>query len=194
MWKLFGAYRRLLYAHPICTQAVQSSILMGIGDIISQTVFEGKEIKNIDKGRVIRFAGIGLIFIGPGLQVWYMKLEKLKAKSFYAQTVKKVTADQLVAAPVILLTVMSAVSLMEGHTVDETKEKLKNYYCEVLLTNYKVWPMVQFVNFFFVPVNFQVLLVQTVAIFWNSYLSFKSHKKYKESEDSTSEPRSSLMT
>jgi len=61
--KLFGAYRRLLYAHPIYTQAVQSSILMGIGDIISQAVFEGKEIKNIDKGRVIRFAGIGLIFI-----------------------------------------------------------------------------------------------------------------------------------
>jgi hypothetical protein len=67
-----------------------------------------------------------------------MKLEKLSAKSLYARTVKKVTADQLVAAPVILLTVMSAVSLMEGHTVDETKVKLKNYYCEVLLTNYKV--------------------------------------------------------
>jgi hypothetical protein len=67
-----------------------------------------------------------------------MKLEKLNAKSLYARTVKKVTADQLVAAPVILLTVMSAVSLMEGHTVDETKAKLKNYYCEVLLTNYKV--------------------------------------------------------
>jgi len=63
IWKLFGAYHRLLYAHPICTQAVQSSILMGIGDIISQAVFEGQEIKNIDKGRVIRFAGIGLIFM-----------------------------------------------------------------------------------------------------------------------------------
>jgi hypothetical protein len=63
IWKLFGAYRGLLYAHPICTQAVQSSILMGIGDIVSQAVFEGKEIKDIDKGRVIRFAGIGLIFI-----------------------------------------------------------------------------------------------------------------------------------
>lgn len=67
-----------------------------------------------------------------------MKLEKLKAKSLYARTVKKVTADQLVAAPVILFTVMSSVSLMEGHSVNETKEKLKNYYCEVLLTNYKV--------------------------------------------------------
>ena len=36
---------------------------MGIGDIISQAVFEGKEIKNIDKGRVAKFAGIGLVFI-----------------------------------------------------------------------------------------------------------------------------------
>jgi hypothetical protein len=27
---------------------------------------------------------------------------------------------------------------MEGHTVEQTKEKLKNDYCEVLLTNYKV--------------------------------------------------------
>jgi hypothetical protein len=26
---------------------------------------------------------------------------------------------------------------MEGHTVEQTKEKLKNDYCEVLLTNYK---------------------------------------------------------
>lgn len=63
MWKLFGSYRAVLYAHPIHTQAVQSSILMGIGDIISQAAFEGKGIKNVDKGRVIRFAGIGLIFI-----------------------------------------------------------------------------------------------------------------------------------
>jgi hypothetical protein len=63
IWKLFGTYRALLYAHPIYTQAVQSSILMGIGDIISQAAFEDKGIKNIDKGRVIRFAGIGLVFI-----------------------------------------------------------------------------------------------------------------------------------
>jgi hypothetical protein len=36
---------------------------MGIGDIISQVAFEDKGIKGIDKGRVIRFAGIGLIFM-----------------------------------------------------------------------------------------------------------------------------------
>jgi hypothetical protein len=35
---------------------------MGIGDIISQAAFEGRGIKDIDKGRAIRFAGIGLFF------------------------------------------------------------------------------------------------------------------------------------
>jgi hypothetical protein len=36
---------------------------MGIGDVVSQAAFEDKGIKDIDKCRVIRFAGIGLIFI-----------------------------------------------------------------------------------------------------------------------------------
>ncbi|KDR14760.1 protein Mpv17 isoform X2 [Zootermopsis nevadensis] len=181
--KLFGVYRAVLYTHPVYTQALQSSFLMGVGDVLSQTVFEDKGIKNIDKGRVIRFAGIGFFFMGPALQLWYMRLAKFKAKSSYVQTAKKVAADQLVAAPVILCTVMSSVSLMEGHNVEQTKEKLKNDYFEVLLTNYKVWPLVQFLNFSLVPVNFQVLLVQAVAIFWNSYLSFKSHKNYEERQD-----------
>jgi hypothetical protein len=35
---------------------------MGIGDIISQAAFEERGIKDIDTGRVIRFAGIGLLF------------------------------------------------------------------------------------------------------------------------------------
>jgi hypothetical protein len=61
--KVFGVYRAVLYTHPVYTQAFQSGILMGVGDILSQAVFEDKGIKNIDKGRVIRFASIGLIFI-----------------------------------------------------------------------------------------------------------------------------------
>jgi len=63
LWELFGAYRAVLHSHPVYTQAVQCSILMGIGDVVSQAAFEDKGIKDIDKCRVIRFAGIGLIFI-----------------------------------------------------------------------------------------------------------------------------------
>jgi hypothetical protein len=67
-----------------------------------------------------------------------MHLAKFRAKSLYAMTAKKVVVDQLVAAPTVVFTVMSAVSLLNGHTVEQTKEKLKNDYFEVLLTNFKV--------------------------------------------------------
>jgi hypothetical protein len=85
-----------------------------------------------------------------------MQLAKFKAKSLYALTAKKVAVDQLVAAPVLLFTVMSSVSLMEGHTGEHTKEKLKRDYFEVLLTNYKVS---QFSKFPHVMTN--VFIMQT---------------------------------
>lgn len=72
--KLFGVYRAVLYTHPVYTQALQSSFLMGVGDVLSQTVFEDKGIKNIDKGRVIRFAGIGFFFM-VSIKVSYISVE-----------------------------------------------------------------------------------------------------------------------
>lgn len=57
------------------------------------------------------------------------------------------------------------------------KNDLKHKYTDILLTNYKIWPAVQLVNFYFVPLQGQVVLVQCVAILWNAYLSYKTQQK-----------------
>ena len=50
------------------------------------------------------------------------------------------------------------------------------YNVQALITNYKIWPVAQTLNFTFVPMQHRVGFVQIVAIFWNAYLSWMANK------------------
>jgi hypothetical protein len=43
----------------------------------------------------------------------------------------------------------------------------------ILLTQYKVWPFVNWINFTYVPEPLRVLVSAVVALFWNVYLTAK---------------------
>lgn len=52
-------------------------------------------------------------------------------------------------------------AIMEG---SDPKEKLDSAYWEALKKNYMLWPIVQTLNFKFVPVQGQVLVVNIVSL------------------------------
>jgi len=66
------------------------------------------------------------------------------------QVAKRVVVDQVVSAPPILASVFLAEGALKGE-LDKVPEQLKSGYIDVMLTNYKVWPVCMAVNFALVP-------------------------------------------
>ncbi|RKP40181.1 hypothetical protein BJ085DRAFT_7005, partial [Dimargaris cristalligena] len=143
-----------------------------------------------DYRRLANFAAFGFC-VAPILNQWYTLLNTrfpvvtpvAKATTGTAAAsvfngpmvkavLKRVVTDQCCWAPVGIGFFFVFISIAEGGGFEGIKEKFQQNYLPALTANYKVWPLVQFVNFFYVPLALQVPFVSFVSLFWNSYLSW----------------------
>lgn len=175
MRNILKFYQSLLIKYPIRTQAAQAGILMGLGDQLAQNLIERRKFKDIDFIRTGHFAVIGFFLAGPATRTWYGILDKYIGSKGGTVVVKKVLCDQLLFAPTFLCVLLVSIGFLQGSDIDSLKHKLKSSYFQILMNNYKIWPMVQLINFYFIPLQYQVLLVQSVALLWNTYISYISN-------------------
>ncbi|ODM99545.1 Protein SYM1 [Orchesella cincta] len=173
--KLIGSIKR----SPMLVPSVQTGVLMGVGDFISQTVVEKTKPTEVDPMRMAKFGFIGLAFCGPVLSTWYGFLErnvKIKSPKLLAAAAK-VAPDQLIFTPILFVFLLGLISFSKGNNFDEVQKDVKKSYPDVLKTNYFLWPAAQMINFSVVPPSKRVLYVQCIAIFWNTFLSWKTNQK-----------------
>lgn len=77
--------------------------------------------------------------------------------------------DQALFSTTHMAVFLSSMAIMEG---SNPKEKLEKSYLSGLKANFMVWPLVQWINFKLVPLDLRVLVVNTVSLGWNCFLSF----------------------
>ncbi|XP_017768004.1 PREDICTED: protein Mpv17 [Nicrophorus vespilloides] len=172
-------YQTFLRKFPILSQAVQAGALMGAGDFIAQTVVEKRPMKDYSLQRTAQFTSIGFFIAGPTLTVWYGFLAKrFGSVGGGSVALKKMACDQLLFAPCFIVVFLTALGLVQRKPLDSIQKDITRDYKDILITNYKLWPPVQLVNFCFVPLQYQVLLVQFVALVWNTYLSWKTQSSH----------------
>lgn len=204
MSKILNFYLNSLSKRPKTTNAIMTGSLFGLGDVSAQLFFSHSEypvekgtgtssasivstVKNYDFPRTARAVVYGsLIFSFIG-DKWYKILRykvKLpnKSSSDWTNRLLRVSVDQLAFAPLSLPFYFGCMATMEGKSVEVAKKKINDQWWSTLKTNWTVWPLFQAINFSFVPVQHQLLAVNMVAIFWNTYLSYKNSITTTESE------------
>lgn len=167
------------------TQMVQGGIIMGLGDFVAQTAIEKKTaFKQYEPIRTVRFAVMGSFFVAPLIRGWYLTMERIVAnampKAIAASNAKsalvKVLMDQGAFAPFFSLYFLSTLGMLSGHSMDIIKANISRDFKDILLTGWSIWPAAQMINFYIVPFNLRPLVVSFVALFWNTYLAWKTSR------------------
>jgi len=169
MW-LIKTYNAQLKRHPLFTQSISTAALFALGDAIAQTTVE--QTPSYDLVRTSKLAFFGGFISGPSLVTWYRLMEHIITfKRPITSLLTRVALDQSVFAPTFLLVFFCSQGFLSGESPHAIRDRLRMAYSQTLLNNYRLWPAVQLLNFYFVPLQHRVLVVNTVALGWNAYLS-----------------------
>lgn len=195
MIKLWRWYQKCLELHPVKTQVVSSGLIWGFGDIAAQTIThhstlrkhrshqqlssydEDKALK-INWRRVATTSLFGFGFVGPVGHFWYEGLDRFMRLKLQYQpkslrfVATKVAVDGLLFGPLDLLVFFTYMGFSTGKSVNQVKEDVKRDFLPALILEGGIWPIVQVVNFRYVPVRYQLLYVNFFCLLDSSFLSW----------------------
>lgn len=172
-WKKMFSSKYLLV-----TNTISSGVLLGAGDGIQQGIefTRGKNYTvNYDWQRTGRLFTVGLIE-GPPHHIFYTVMDKVMPGKSARIIVKKILADQIIAAPFFAITFFMGAGILEGKTSKEAWEEFERKFPAVYAFDWCIWPPSQALNFYYIPGQYRVLYVNAVTVIWDVFLSFMKHK------------------
>uniref|UniRef100_A0A2P2K0I4 Peroxisomal membrane protein PMP22 n=1 Tax=Rhizophora mucronata TaxID=61149 RepID=A0A2P2K0I4_RHIMU len=162
-----------LQAHPLRTKAITAGVLAGFSDAVAQKI---SGIKKLQLRRLLLIMLYGFAYGGPFGHFLHKLMDIIfKKKKDNTTIAKKVLLEQLTSSPWNNLFFLMYYGLVvEGRQWDLVKSKVKKDYPTVQLTAWKFWPIVAWVNYQYVPLQFRVLFHSFVASCWGIFLNLKA--------------------
>ena len=156
-------------------------VIGAAGDIAAQYLTRDRTTEfRIDWFRTFR---IGCMNFGYGFisHFWYNALDTLVKSTGPVRAVNKMAIDQALFVPCCQILFYSGNSILENPRGQPQAaiSKLRECLPISLATNYAVWPVLQIINFKFVPLDYQVLYLSVGLFFWNIFLSHMANRKEK---------------
>jgi hypothetical protein len=171
-------YKIMLGQHPLLTKSVTSSGFMIASDAICQKLTMGAQNPkndskpNLDFGRMAQVAITGLTWSGPVTHAWYGLLEKIvKIQDPMLGLFARIILDAIIFSPVTVAGYFTWRSMLEGTGLQGTRHKLRKQFGSTVLGAWKFWPAANIINFGMIPLEYRVLYMNVLSIFWTGYLT-----------------------
>ncbi|KAJ2355596.1 hypothetical protein IWW50_000306 [Coemansia erecta] len=93
------------------------------------------------------------------------------------QVGKRLICDIMLYEPTMYALFFSSMAVMEGGGLDDVKFRLNTLLLPTYLTGLTISPIIQSINFAFVPLIYRVPFGSSFDLFWDSYLSWVNNEK-----------------
>ncbi|KAI5181930.1 protein Mpv17 [Nematocida sp. AWRm80] len=178
------ANKRNDYVKEYAMQGLIAGTIVGMSDVTGQFILGGKF--SILISIMMFFYGF---CTGMLCYAMYSKIEAVNdsaqkkgpiiSKAKFKIAFYKMLIDQLIWSPVGTL-----VYAIFSTIIDPAGKKISimlilENYIKFLLASYAVWPLVQMINFMFIPLEFRVGFMNTFSFLWNTYLKIYRHSMSK---------------
>lgn len=178
-WYLESCVRK-----PFLAKGLTSGTIAALGDAIAQKIeASASSSRSFNPNRVATFFFCNLLFTGPTIHLWYTFLNRVGQRmeqrfqvSKWKQTATQLFLDQTLGVAFFPLYIYvyevfdSVIRLHSLPSVARATQKCKNHLWGIVMTQYRVFPISNLINFGLVPYELRVLFTSTVSLFWNIYL------------------------
>ncbi|POG58282.1 hypothetical protein GLOIN_2v1866179, partial [Rhizophagus irregularis DAOM 181602=DAOM 197198] len=141
---------------------IYSGTLFVTGNIIAQQFVKPRGLKSHNFYRILRLGGFGLCIGSIAYSIISISLIIITLENCFIRLLTRVTLDQAIFAPCFITTFFVGQALLEDIVLLNINIFFPSQYTQAfvptLINNYKLWSVVQLLNFHFIPLNYRILV------------------------------------
>ena len=184
----WASYENSLSEKPVATKTIINIVIYLLGDWLSQTIFQKKDVLDFDAARTLKNGFIGMCF-GPVVHEyyefsdWILPVDGLTIG--ITNRAFKILMDQTIYLSVKCSIYILAIGVLNGASVEDSSENVKNRLKPIMFAAWKFWPLVHCVTYGLIPARHRILWVNSVDLVWNAILASKARDDGDEDEEET---------
>ncbi|KAF7278742.1 hypothetical protein GWI33_008049 [Rhynchophorus ferrugineus] len=150
MVAIFSKFVAFTNRHPVIRGMLSYGTIWPTSCLIQQTM-AGKNINNYDWMQALRFSLYGGLFTAPTLYAWIRLSTKLWPVTTLKTSITKAFVEQVTYGPAALICFFFGMSLLEGKSLNDAKVEVQKKFLPTWKVGFCVWPIVQTLNFQYIP-------------------------------------------